>query len=491
MRTDIAGIHAAVSIHVVTTSSGQPAGHTAARAGRAAQPALGAKHQRRVELLLLLGSTIVIVAGAFWCLYFTLQKQWMLVPLELGMVMLGAGCIVLTRRHRTDVASLILLSTLFVVICGVGLVLDIPTAQVPRASHHFLPSLGACAYLMLRGSRRWLRHGVPLLFFAAYCVLDSTRAGLTLAYNLPDDARAVSAIATNVFALLALYMALHVMQADVAEINALEADLRQALVEGQFVLHYQPQVADDGQVTGAEALVRWVHPQQGMVPPGDFIPLAEQTGLILPLGEWVLRQACTQLAAWSQQPDMASLKLAVNVSARQFRQPDFVPQVLSIVERCGIQPSRLKLELTESMLVNDIDDIIAKMTLLKARGVGFSLDDFGTGYSSLSYLQRLPLDQLKIDRVFVNDLLTNSNDAAIARTVVSLGQNLGLEVIAEGVETEGQRGFLSSIGCHAFQGYLFSKPLPVHDFDVFVATRLAALAAQPRPYRQDVLAGID
>jgi len=459
----------------VTPPSGQPAAPVAARASRAAQPALGAKHQRRVELLLLLGSTIVIVAGVFWGIYFMLQKQWMVLALEVGMVILGAVCIVLTRRHRTDASSLLLLSTLFVVICGVGLVLDIPTAQVPRASHHFLPSLGACAYLMLRGSRRWLRHGVPLLFFAAYCVLDSTRFGLTMAYNLPDDARAVSTIATNIFALLALYMALHVMQADVAETNALEADLRQALIDGQFILHYQPQVNAQGQVTGAEALVRWLHPRRGMVPPGDFIPLAEQTGLILPLGDWVLKQACTQLAIWAQQPGMAHLKLAVNVSARQFRQPDFVAQVLSIVERCGVEPSRLKLELTESMLVNDIDDVIAKMQQLKARGVGFSLDDFGTGYSSLSYLKRLPLDQLKIDRAFVNDLLSNAHDAAIAQTVISLGQNLGLEVIAEGVETEGQRGFLFSIGCHAFQGFLFSKPLPLLDFDAFVSARTVSV----------------
>ncbi|MES2091222.1 MAG: EAL domain-containing protein, partial [Pseudomonadota bacterium] len=176
----------------------------------------------------------------------------------------------------------------------------------------------------------------------------------------------------------------------------------------------------DDHVIGAEALVRWKHPRHGLVPPNDFIPLAEQTGLILPLGDWVLKQACTQLAIWARDPKTASLKVAVNVSARQFRQPDFVAQVLSIVERCGIDPRRLKLELTESMLVNDVDDIIAKMTALKARGVSFSLDDFGTGFSSLSYLKRLPLDQLKIDQAFVRDLQTNANDAAIAKTVVSL-----------------------------------------------------------------------
>jgi EAL domain-containing protein (putative c-di-GMP-specific phosphodiesterase class I) len=437
-------------------------------------PGLGAKHQRRVELMLLLGSTIMITAALCWAVFFALRGQWLIVPLEVVVSGAGVAGIVLTRRKRLLAASLVILLPLFVVLCGIGLLLDIPTPNVPRASHHLLLAVGACAYLLLRGTRGWLRHGVPLLFFAAYVALDVTPVGLTGAYNLPDDARTISTWGSDLFTVLTLYMALHVMQADVAARNALESDLRQALIEGQFVLHYQPQVTADGEVVGAEALVRWLHPRHGMVSPGEFIPVAEQTGLILPLGDWVLKQACTQLALWARQPLSASIKLAVNVSAQQFRQPDFVAMVLNVIERCGIDPRRLKLELTESMLVNDIEDIISKMTELKANGVGCSLDDFGTGFSSLSYLRRLPLSQLKIDQAFVRDLLTNPNDAAIANTVVSLGQNLGLEVIAEGVETEGQRAFLGSIGCQIFQGYLFSKPLCVADFDTFLARPAAS-----------------
>ena len=258
------------------------------------------------------------------------------------------------------------------------------------------------------------------------------------------------------------------MQSVVAARFALDADLRQGLLLHQFSLHYQAQVDRESRVTGAEALLRWKHPVRGMVPPVEFIAMAEETGLILPLGHWVLQTACQQLAAWARSPATAHLTLAVNVSAQQFRQRDFVAQVLAVVQHHATDPSKLKLELTESMLLDDIEDVIAKMSALKAIGVCFSLDDFGTGYSSLSYLKRLPLDQLKIDKSFVSDVLSDPNDAAIARTIVGLAHSLGLGVIAEGVETEDQLLFLASNGCHAYQGYLFSRPLPVLQFENFV-----------------------
>ncbi|PKU22524.1 EAL domain-containing protein [Telmatospirillum siberiense] len=257
------------------------------------------------------------------------------------------------------------------------------------------------------------------------------------------------------------------LQAAVQARAAMEATLRQGIRDNQLLLYYQPQVDGAGQSVGAEALVRWHHPDRGMVSPHEFIPLAEETGLILPLGEWVLETACSQIVAWSHQPGMAHLSLAVNVSARQFRQTDFVEKVQGVLKRTGANPQRLKLELTESMLVDNVEDIIEKMSALKRAGVSFSLDDFGTGYSSLSYLKRLPLDQLKIDQSFVRDVLTDPNDAAIARTIVALAQSLGLSVMAEGVETEAQRAFLSSHGCHHYQGYYFSRPLPVESFELF------------------------
>jgi diguanylate cyclase (GGDEF)-like protein len=249
---------------------------------------------------------------------------------------------------------------------------------------------------------------------------------------------------------------------------ALEGDLRRSLEAQHFLLHYQAQVAGEDRVTGAEVLVRWQHPQRGLVSPIDFIPLAEETGLILPLGKWVLETACKQLTVWASQPEMSDLTLAVNVSAHQFRQADFVDQVLAVLASTGANPYRLKLELTESLLVHNVEDVIEKMFSLKARGVSFSLDDFGTGYSSLAYLKRLPLDQLKIDRSFVQDVLINADDAAIARTIVALADNLRLGVIAEGVETEAQRDLLAASGCHAYQGYFFSRPLALDAFEALV-----------------------
>ncbi|CAB3766877.1 bifunctional diguanylate cyclase/phosphodiesterase [Paraburkholderia solisilvae] len=260
------------------------------------------------------------------------------------------------------------------------------------------------------------------------------------------------------------------MQTVVVERAALEAALRRAIDEDQLLVHYQAQVSDGDRVTGAEALVRWRHPERGIVAPADFIPLAEETGLILALGDKVLETACLQLAQWAQQPGMAHLTIAVNVSAQQFREPRFVERVLAVIERTGANPHRLKLELTESVLVDNVQDIIEKMGALKAEGVVFSLDDFGIGYSSLSYLKRLPLDQLKIDRSFVRDILIDANDAVIARTIVALAQSLGLGVIAEGVETEAQRDFLAGAGCHAYQGYYFCRPLPVEGFEAFAGS---------------------
>jgi diguanylate cyclase (GGDEF)-like protein/PAS domain S-box-containing protein len=258
------------------------------------------------------------------------------------------------------------------------------------------------------------------------------------------------------------------MQAVVTANAALATDLRQAWREGQFLIDYQPQVGADGRMTGVEALLRWKHPSRDMVPPAHFIPTAEETSLIVPIGRWVLEQACAQLVAWAKNPARAHLSIAVNVSVRQFRDPDFVDQVTTAIRDSGITPHKLKLELTESLLAEGIEVTVAKMATLKEMGVSLSLDDFGMGYSSLSYLKTLPLDQLKIDREFVKDILTDANDAAIARTIIRLAQSLNLGVIAEGVETQEQRAFLAKQGCYEYQGYLFCKPLPIDELEAFM-----------------------
>jgi len=258
------------------------------------------------------------------------------------------------------------------------------------------------------------------------------------------------------------------MQMAVEAHAALEADLRRAVPERQLQLYYQIQVDNDRRPIGAEALVRWIHPQRGMVSPAQFIPLAEESTLILELGNWVLDTACQQLAAWSKVEQTRHLTLAVNVSARQFKQLDFVEKVAAALEKNKVDASRLKLELTESVVLNDVADIISKMHALKALRVKLSMDDFGTGYSSLSYLKQLPLDQIKIDQSFVRDMTSDQNDVVMVQTIIDMAKNFRLNVIAEGVETEAQQQLLKHLGCMAYQGYLFSKPVPIEQFGLLV-----------------------
>ncbi|HLF97679.1 MAG TPA: bifunctional diguanylate cyclase/phosphodiesterase [Methylococcaceae bacterium] len=246
---------------------------------------------------------------------------------------------------------------------------------------------------------------------------------------------------------------------------ALESDLRAALARDQFRLYYQIQVDDCQRAIGAEALLRWVHPRRGIVSPAEFIPLAEETGLIVSIGYWVLRTACITLKQWESDPLTQDLQLAVNVSARQFRQADFVEEVCRILAETGAAPSRLKLELTESMVLDDPARAIEKMRALKETGIHLSMDDFGTGQSSLTYLKRLPFDQIKIDQSFVRDCVQDKNDALMVRTILQMALNFGLDVVAEGVENVAQQAFLQQHGCPVFQGYLFGRPVPLEEFE--------------------------
>jgi EAL domain-containing protein (putative c-di-GMP-specific phosphodiesterase class I) len=251
------------------------------------------------------------------------------------------------------------------------------------------------------------------------------------------------------------------MQAQVVARTTLEADLRWALAHDEFALFFQPQVNDQGQTLGFEALLRWQHPMRGLILPAEFIAVAESSGLILAMGDWVLRNACLQLQTFSQLAAHSHWTISVNVSATQFRQPDFVARLQTILLQTGANAARLELELTESQLINDVPDVMAKMDALRDVGVRLLLDDFGTGYSSLAILKRLPLNQLKIDQAFVRDMLEQAKNASIIRAIVTLGESLGLTVIAEGVEQLAQRDALLALGCRHFQGYLFGKPAPI------------------------------
>ena len=267
----------------------------------------------------------------------------------------------------------------------------------------------------------------------------------------------------------------HSMQQDVIARAVLEKELHQAIEQGQLRLFYQIQVDRAQKPLGAEVLLRWVHPERGLIPPSEFIPIAEENGLILTMGQWVLETACAQINAWRGDPVLKRMQLAVNVSSKQFQQPDFVEKVVDTVERHAINPHLLKLELTESVVLKNIGDTIEKMRQLKYYGIELSLDDFGTGYSSLSYLKLLPLDQIKIDQAFVRDMTENRGDMVMIQTVVDLGINFELEVIAEGVETEMQFKLLSRYGCGFFQGYMFSKPIALDQFEVLIRKEPCAI----------------
>lgn len=307
--------------------------------------------------------------------------------------------------------------------------------QLKHHVRHSSPSIGVCLYLGTDESADNLLKHADL---AMYQVKDAGRN----AVRFFDPA----------------------MQLAVETHAALEADLRHAVLLGQLHLYYQIQVDDDHHPVGAEALLRWIHPERGMVSPAQFIPIAEESALIIELGNCVLDTACRQLSVWAKDEQTRDLTLAVNVSAKQFKQLDFVAQIDAVLRNYAVEPSRLKLELTESVVLNDVNDVIAKMHALKALGIKLSMDDFGTGYSSLSYLKRLPLDQLKIDQSFVRDIASDPNDAVMVKTIIDMGRNFRLQVIAEGVETQSQFDFLKENGCMAYQGYLFSKPVPIELF---------------------------
>jgi len=255
------------------------------------------------------------------------------------------------------------------------------------------------------------------------------------------------------------------MQVAVNRRLEIEQDLHEAIQHNQFELHYQKQVDQNGRVVGAEVLLRWKHPTKGLVSPAEFIPFAEESGLIIPIGNWVLLEACRTLVQWASDPQKADVMVAVNISVVQFGKQDLVKAVLNALEETGADPHKLKLEITESLLASNVPDVLAKMGELQRHGVSFSIDDFGTGYSSLAYLKQLPIDQLKIDQSFVRDILTSSNDRAIAQAVITLADSMGLSVIAEGVETEEQRALLLDLGCQTYQGYLFGKPCELGQFE--------------------------
>ncbi len=438
-------------------------------------------HQWRVRRMLLASSAAIVLVSLGWGLFFAWHGDWLIVASDVLLCLLALHGGRLARAGQLRRAALALLPVLLLVVLAHALFLDLPTAAAPRTSHLYLLPMAIFSIVVFRHDAPRLRQGLPALLLLLFVLLSATPFGIPGAYALPDSLRVPGSWITASTAIGALLILLHLLQSDLSETSTQEIELRDGITHGQFELFYQPQHDGAGRLIGAEALVRWRHPQRGLIAPDEFIPLAERTGLILPLGQLVLEQACRQLAQWSGDPARAGWSLAVNVSPLQMQQAGFVASVLGLAEYHGVAAGRLKLELTESVLLQDFDQVQAKMQGLRSAGIAFALDDFGTGYSSLQYLRRLPLEQIKIDRSFVAELDRHDCDSAIVGTVITLGRSLGLQVIAEGVENAAQWRRLSELGCRLFQGYWFSAPLELAAFEAYAAAgRLPADWAQPQ-----------
>ena len=423
------------------------------------------RRRRRAFHLLLATGSIMALVGLGWGLFFAWRGEWAVAAMELAMASLGVSVIVMARLRRPRAASWVAFVGLAGVLCFFSAFLDVPTAQVPRTSHVFLLVLAICAHHVFRDEKPWLRYGLVVILLALFMVFSVTPVMTPSPLAISEDVRRVGIWINLATAVASLLVVVRLADSDIAEHRALHRALRDALSQRRFVLLYQPQVDAAGRIVGAEALLRWQDARRGLIRPADFMQAAEDTGFILPLGQWVLQEACRQLAVWQATPALRHLRLSVNISALQLRQPDFVQQVDDVMTRSGIRAESLTLELTESVLVHDMDDAVGKMRALHAMGVRLSLDDFGAGYSSLSYLRDLPFAEMKIDRAFTRGIVRDAHAATITRNLLQLGRDLGIDVIAEGIEQDDQFALLGEQGCRLFQGYLFGRPLDVAAFN--------------------------
>jgi EAL domain-containing protein (putative c-di-GMP-specific phosphodiesterase class I) len=426
-------------------------------------------HHVRTQRLIYAGGWFLLIQGVLWATFYFAQGVNAMGLTEALLAILGLIAIALCRGRQYRVAKALMVICVYFTLCWICIWLDPANAVTPRVTHLYLLAAGLCSFYVMQEDPPGLMIFVVGIYFLTFWFFSVTHFHVPVPYAIPADIRAAGSTTVNAAgAMFVIVLMLYLISTDREASSGMHSDMREALAQGHFELHYQPQVDADGRVFGSEALLRWQDPKRGLIAPGVFIPMAEQSGFIFEIGSWALNAACEQLVRWRSIPGLSHLTLSINVSALQVRQSNFVTQVLDTLARSGAPAALLKLELTESMLVNDVDDVIEKMRQLSLHGVAFSLDDFGTGYSSLGYLNRLPLQQLKIDQMFVRDAAEDRNAAAIARTLISLGQSLGLTVVAEGVEIAAQRDFLLKEGCRYFQGFLFSQPLDAASFESYV-----------------------
>lgn len=427
-------------------------------------PALASHYSKRTVVVFRYVALAIAGIGFVQAVAFAAIGSWVVVAMELAVFVAGLAIYLLIRRGHLAFGILVGQAVLMAIAITMGLILDVPTAEAPRISHLYLLVVAALGYLNYQRGKSRAQLALIGLCLLAFIVLAS--APLTSPFVvMPDIARSIGTWANAFMATIMLAACVHAMQAEFTRKDKLSRDLMAALWNDEFQLAYQPQVNLSQSTIGAEALLRWNSPQRGMVSPLEFIPQAEKLGLMIVIGGWVLETGCRTLAEWGKNPRLRHLTLSVNVSASQLMHVDFEAFVHNTLVKTRADPKQLTLELTESVLVTDIELVIARLNALRELGITIALDDFGTGYSSLSYLRRLPIQEIKIDRSFVQDAVNSAGSALLVKNVVLMSHDLGHTVLAEGVETLEQHNLLAQFGCMQFQGYLYGKPMILADFE--------------------------
>lgn len=409
------------------------------------------------------------LAGTFvglgWLLVFILVGYWSLAFALLGLGVAILPCWLLARRGNFSAGLLAAQLVCLLFVCLFSLLFDIPNKEVLRTTHLYLLVIALVGYINYQRTPSRQQAGMIIASLLMFVVFCSSRLAFPFAIPMPTAFREISSWVNAMMVTVMLGGGMAALQADFSRQTDIGRQLRRALKQNEFVLYYQLQVSADGGFTGAEALLRWQHPEKGLLSPDFFLPDAQRAGLMPLIGEWVLREACFRLTQWQSRPEMARLTLAVNFTADHILETDFTENVIETVVSAGVNPSQLKFELTESVFATDMPVVVTTMETLAASGFRFALDDFGTGFSSLSYLRQLPLEQIKIDRSFVKAVLGGEKGRVIARNIIRMGRELQLQVLAEGIEEEAQWLIMKTLGCDAFQGYYFARPLSAPDFE--------------------------
>lgn len=447
-----------------------------------ATPAHSSHYASRMVLAYRYGSLAFAAIAFVQVVAFAALGSWGVVALELAALACALAIYVLIRRGHYVVGLLAAQAVLIVIIVVMGLTMDVPTPEAPRISHLYLLVVAALGYLNYQREKSRLQLALIGLCLLAFIVLASAPLASVPLITMPAVARTVGTWINTILATTMLAACIHAMQAEFVRKDRFSRDLMAALWNDEFQLVFQPQVDLARATIGAEALLRWNNPQRGTVSPAAFIPQAEKLGLMVAIGSWVLEKGCDTLAKWGTSPHLAHLTLSINVSASQLIHEDFEALVRDTLIKTGANPQRLVLELTESVLVTDMELVIAKLDGLRDLGITISLDDFGTGFSSLSYLRRLPIQQIKIDRGFVQDATKSPRGASLVNNVIRIGLDLGQDVLAEGVETMEQHAFMVTAGCSEFQGYLYGRPMTRVDFERRIELEAEASAAPSVAY---------